>query len=71
MENNTMQYSEELEKLEKLDLETWLYLYLTKAKIKKHLKIENLSKKTLKISFSIQNIEIESQKHSITYIISF
>lgn len=45
MENNTMQYSEELEKLEKLDLETWLYLYLTKAKIKKHLKIENLSKK--------------------------
>lgn len=45
MKNNAIEYSEELEKLEKLDLETWLYLYLTKAKIKKYLKIENLSKK--------------------------
>ena len=57
MENNTIQYSEELEKLEKLeklDLETWLYLYLTKAKKKQHLKIEKLSEKR---EFSIGKIQ--------------
>lgn len=53
MKNNAIEYSEDLERIEKLDLKTWLYLYITKAKIKKHLKIEKLSEKR---DFSIAKV---------------
>lgn len=53
MKNNAIEYSEDLERIEKLDLKTWLYLYITKAKVKKHLKIEKLSEKR---DFSIAKV---------------